>query len=220
MKRSVLFLLVFAMAVTSCKKSKDDVSNPESRDSYQPVTTGSFWKYKVSGGLFNYETTATATGKTTTINGINYNILTSTGGSSVGEGYYGYKDGKYYTRVAGVSPNTGASFDLNMLYLNENAKPGDTWTNEAGQGNGFSAKTPGKLIAKGLKMTVAGKTYTDVIHTEVILQYVLPEIGVMNTGYYQYYIVKGVGIIKIEFRTEDIDEDPLSITELTDYQIK
>lgn len=220
MKRSVLFLLVFAMAVTSCKKSNDSVNNPESRDSFQPVTKDSYWKYKVTG-MFNFESSIKATGKSTVLNGINYSIMSATGGSVKADSYYGFRDGSYFTRVQGVEPNSGATFDLNMLYMKDNAKPGDKWTNDAGQGNGFAAKTPGEVIATGLTMTVAGKTYKDVVHTRVILQYILPEIGTVNSAYYDYYVVKGIGVIRVDVNTSsDPEFDPLSVSELVEYQIK
>jgi hypothetical protein len=57
------------------------------------------------------------------------------------------------------------------------------------------------VLEKGITMTVEGKPYTDVIHTRLDLSY---NVGGTPTpfGYYDYYLSKNVGIIKINYTYE------------------
>ncbi|WP_315816095.1 hypothetical protein [Paraflavitalea speifideaquila] len=47
-------------------------------------------------------------------------------------------------------------------------------------------------------MTVEGKSYKDVTHTQIELQYDIPGLGVLTFATYDYYIAKNIGIIKID----------------------
>ncbi len=92
-------------------------------------------------------------------------LLESNGGGTAGSAYYAVKGNNYYLRAAGSSPNSGASFDLTQLYLNDKEAAGFTWSFDGGHGNGFAAKIPGKIMERDLTMTVQGKSYKNVIHT-------------------------------------------------------
>ena len=122
---------------------------------------------------------------------------------------------------SGNSPNTGAAFDFTMLFLNDKEAVGYTWDFNGGQGGGFTAKIPGKIIGRGLSMTVAGKNYTNVIHTQLTLAYEVPVIGSTDFMIYDYYVAKGVGIIKVDSETPPgIPVAVTSVVELQDYSIK
>jgi hypothetical protein len=224
MKRIFYTLLVLSVAATSCQKDISGEIPDEAgagNDSYQPTSKGSYWKYKQTG-IFAGEYDMVSTGQTQTIDGIVYTSFTNGAGGAAAQMLLGKKGSNYYLRVAGNSPNTGAPFDLTQLYTNETEAVGYTWDFLAGHGNGFTAKTPGKVLEKGITLTVQGKTYKDVIHTQIKLQYQMPSpIGLIETFTYDYYVAKGVGMIKI-----DSQGDPLwgagvsSESELIEYSIK
>lgn len=228
MKRLSLLLLVTAWFVTGCQKEVS-IDNPgnnggggnNGKDTYQPMSKGSYWKVRTTGP-FNGEYMMTATDEKRTVNGIDFTVFKNTSPQTQTlDGLWGIKDHNYYTLVKGVSPNTGAPFDLNFRYLNDTASVGFTWEHDAGQGNGFAAKTPGVILEKGITMTVEGKTYKDVIHTRLEMQYEIPPFGMLIAGTYDYYIAKNIGVIRV-----DTELDPVfgggvkAVSSLYEYSIK
>lgn len=220
MKSSILSLLVILVLATGCKKDKDEEPGGVPKgDSYQPLTQGSFWKYKQTG-LFAGEYTLTATGTKKTVDGIEYVLMESSGSGQSSSAYYGVKDNNYYLRVVGTSPG-GLPFDLTQLYLNDKEAAGYTWPFAAGHGNDFAAFAPGKIIERDLTMTVQGKSYTNVIHTQVKLSYEIPEFGTMGGMIYDYYMAKGVGVIRSEATVDSEFAPPGSaVAELVQFNIK
>lgn len=226
MKRILYTLLVLSVATTSCQKDisseiEDGTGTQAGKDSYQPVNKGSYWKYKQTG-IFAGEYEMVSTGQTQTIDGILYTSFTDGSGGTAGQMMLGKKGSNYYLRAAGNSPNTGAPYDLTQLYLNETEAVGFTWDFLGGHGNGFTARTPGKILEKGISLTVQGKTYTDVIHTQIKLQYVMPApIGQIEAITYEYYVAKGVGMIRIESAGDPVWTGGItSVSELVEYSIK
>jgi hypothetical protein len=189
---------------------------------YQPFSKNSYWKYRQTGTLAG-EQTITSTGQNRTVNGILCGVFNSTSTLTPGttEGFFGVKDHNYYTVLKGASPNTGAIIDVNFLYLNDTASVGYTWGNAAGTGNGFKAFTPGEIIEKGITITVEGKSYKDVTHTRVDLQYEIPGFGVFTFATYDYYVAKNIGIIKVDTKGDDMWASGLaSEMNLIEYSIK
>lgn len=239
MRISLINLLAITIIMASCGKEASFEANTGGNggngngggnnggsqggsDSYQPTTANSYWHYKETGDVIA-ESTVTATGQKSTINGIDYYVFNTTSPQQPGtmQSYMGVKDHNYYNLAAGS--NAGVSFDLNFLYLNDAEAVGYTWDNNAGQGNGFTASTPGKIMEKGISLTVNGKTYTNVIHTQGNLIYVIPGFGSLNSATYDYYVAKGVGIIRVLSAVGDatITGTTLhSTTDLIDYSIK
>lgn len=239
MKRIILCCFVIASLATGCGKEISVETNgsgtgngngsgtggggtTSGQDTYQPFTKNSYWKYKLTGS-FPGETTITCTGQSRTVNGLPSIVFTSTSTITPGtaEGFFAIKDHNYYTIQKGVSPNTGASFDINFLYLNDTASVGYNWNYKAGQGNGFTAYLDGTIIEKGITMTVEGKTYTGVIHTEIELQYDIPMVGILTFATYDYYVAKNIGIIKLDAEGNPIlSPGTSSEMNLIDYSIK
>jgi hypothetical protein len=225
-KLHLLLLSALCVFMISCQQEIDDVltnppgngnnnnnnnNNNTSGGLYQPLTAGTWWKYKdsASGNL----TTNTATSVTKTLNNINYRAITAGNGDTA---YYGVKGPGYYFRAAGLSPS-GLPFDLTFNYLNDTASVGYSWQYNAGQGNGFTAITNTKIIEKGITMTVEGKTYTDVIHTFLVLSY---DMGGTPSPYgeYDFFIAKIVGIIKS--RADLASGLFISCTNLVDHHVQ
>ena len=229
MKKIIPALILFSLFISGCQKeiSGDIDSNtatnpPASSDVYLPVSKDSYWKYQVTNPGGSITTgTLTSTGQQQTFNGIAYNVFANSPSTAGFENtYMAVKDHKYYSMTKGVSPNTGAPFDLTFLYLNDTASVGYQWNYDAGQGNGFAAKTPGSIVEKNINITVLGKQYTGVIHSRFNLQYVLPGVGTTDYGSYDYYVAKNIGIVKIVFNTSPLFGSIQSVTELMEYSIK
>jgi hypothetical protein len=186
-------------------------------DSYYPLTKDSWWKYKDS--LSGTVTDGKAINRTKTINGIVYTAIVPVTAPATDTSWFAAPRPNYYISQKGVSPS-GNAFDITFHYLNDTASVGYNWQYNAGQGNGFIAYIKTTIMEKNISITVAGKNYTNVIHTRLDLSYdVLGTL--MDFGSYDYYIAKGIGIVKI--RTElTMFGMPLLQTsaDLLDYQIK
>lgn len=191
-------------------------SNPS--NSYQPLTAGTWWKYtdSASGNI----TTVTVTNLTKTINSIVYNKIVNTTNSQTDTTYYASPQPNYYMTARGQSPNTGAPYDLTFHYLNDTASIGRSWNDNAGQGNGFTATTQTTMMEKNITVTIAGKTYTNVIHTQMALSYDLGLGGPMDFGTYDFYFAKGIGIIRIRANLGAFGFSIPSCSDLTDYHIQ
>lgn len=227
MKKVLLGLLAVALFATSCKKEKSiepNVPGGSGSDggNYQPSSKNSYWKYKVTGSV-NYETTNTSTGQARTINGITgigFNS-TSTAQPGTSEGVFAIKDHVYSLVQKGTSPNSGASFDLSFPYLNDTASVGYSWRHNGGQANGLQAIFDCKVIEKGISVTVEGKTYKDVIHTEVELLYNMPGFGEISFMIYDFYVARNVGIVQILSEGDPMWGQGLKTSSsLIEYQIK
>lgn len=147
------------------------------------------------------------TGETETIGGFlcyKYNYATDEGSRP---GYY-YHGNDIYLSISNSPPSV---YDLDP-YLKDNFQIGKTWETPL-YGNNISV---GRIVEKDIKRTVNGKSFTDVIHTQLLSQY--PEAGVTFKTFQttDYYIAKGVGLIEVNNTTPDGPE----ITLLKEYSIK
>lgn len=235
MRITLINLLAIAMIMAGCSKEASFEINTGGNtggngnggsqggsDSYQPTSANSYWHYKETGDITD-ESTVTATGQKSTINGIDYYIFNTTSQQTTGpyQSYMGVKDHNYYN--LGQGSQQGVTFSLNFLYLNDTASVGYTWNNNAGQGNGFTAHTPGKIMERGISLTVNGKTFNNVIHTQGNLVYDIPGLGTLNSATYDYYVAKGVGIIRVIAAVGDASITGATVhstTDLVDYSIK
>lgn len=230
MRFLTLLFIALSIIVSGCQKEissgvdNNNGTNPPSTVSevYLPVSKDSYWKYKVTNpGGATSTITVTSTGQQQTYDGIAYHLFANSPSTAGNENsFMAVKDHKYYTRAKGVSPNTGAPFDLTFLFSNDTATVGYQWNFDAGQGNGFAAKAPGSIVEKNISLTVLGKQYTNVIHSRFNIQYVLPVLGTTDYGTYDYYLAKNIGIVKIEFITPPLFGSIQSVTELIEYSIK
>ena len=219
-KMRLAAVALLALLFVSCQQEVDpDLitntgNNGNTADSYQPLTVSSFWKYKDSAsGAFSTMTVTTAN---KSIDGRTYAgvLATNTGGQSDSVWMASPKPNYYYL-AKGFSPNTGAPYDLLFHYLNDTAAVGYNWNYAAGHGNGFAADVTTTIVEKGLTVTIAGKTYTNVIHTNLELAYDITG----PIGFYDFYIAKGVGIIRIRAELDTFGFIYTSCSDLVDYDI-
>lgn len=225
MKR-LLILVTVVLALASCQKEKS-IEIPSgggtpgggggstTSDTYQPVTKGSFWKYKDSA-LTGLVTVLTATGNQKTIGGKTYHVFAGeTTGQPVFEQYFYVNKPQYGMRI---ELNTGGATTLEFLHLDDTASIGYTWTDNMLPVNGLAARFVGSIMERNISKTVAGKNFTNVIHTQLNLEYEIPVLGWTNFAVYDYYIAKGVGIIRIE--TFSGIAGVRTVSDLIDYSIK
>ena len=102
---------------------------------------------------------------------------------------------------------------------NDSKAVGDTWTTtptDNGTISGFPARTVNTIKEKGITKVVNGKTFTDVIHTQVDLQYNLGS-GFTSTALYDFYLAKGVGMIETD---TSVSGNIYEKETITDYSIK
>ena len=225
MKR-VFLLLAVVFVIASCQKevSFDDPSNGggggggTTPDTYQPVTKDSYWKYKDSA-FTGQVTLMTATGQTQTISGKLYHVIKSeTTGQPPATGYFYASKPWYGLRM---DANNGIATTIEFVHLNDTASVGFTWGNTMPPVNGLNAKVNSTLTERNITKTVAGKSYSNVIHTTLILEYELPIFGWTPFATYEYYTAKGIGIIRIESDLSFMGQTAVrTVSDLIEYSIK
>lgn len=219
MKKTIFTLAAIAtLFLGACKKDNDDNNPGGGNDSYQPLTAGSVWKYRNTsfGEGAEVDTSInTLTGATKTINGKKFHVLNSVTGDETSEGYIGV-NGSVYSMYY----EAGLDQAVELTYLNDNKKAGESWTEDFVVKDGeeeFTIKIKSTIVEKGGSKNILDKNYKDVVHSKVELQ--LPDgEGEWHTlSQLDFYAAKGVGIIGIY--TKFGDED-VSKSELFNYTIK
>ena len=203
------------MLIAGCSK-KNNPGPSASSNSYLPVSSGSTWTYNDVVGGNASQLTITMTGATSTIAGKTYYAGTSassTRGTSTG---YFYAANHSYSFRA-TSATAGITIELQMG--NDEQNVGYTWTTtptDNGTINGVSAKTVNTIKEKNITKVVNGKTFNNVIHTQVDLQYDLGT-GFQSVAVYDIYLAKGVGMIEND---TSISGSPYEVETITGYTIK
>jgi hypothetical protein len=223
------FLLMAVGALVSCQKEINPLEEENNNEpgtgapvptgsSYMPYSKGSSWTYQDSA-VTNFKTVMVATDVSKTIAGISYKQYDVVEGINDVPVYYGNIKNDYYMLLEAGAAN-GATIDINMLFLNDKESVGYTWTKDAGTANGFPARIKGKISAKGITKTWVGKTYKDIIHTSVDLEYNLMG-NWMPMGTYQFYCAKGIGLVKTDYSLSMLGQTYTSTASyLVDYTIK
>lgn len=215
-KTILLFLLSFIFTgLISCKKDVSPNTPPTDTaapGAYLPLTKDTYWRYS-NTGFTNDTSVVTMLGITNVIDGITYEAALSETNSEKDTAYYAVKGHDYY-----AAANVEGHF-ISMLILNDSLNVNGTWTVDfitntlPGRGNG-------KIIEKGISLTVNGNTYQNVIHTSYVLQF-----SFLNTyidiAYYDFYFAKDIGIIRIDSKTStDGSNFREGNTSIIDYRIK
>jgi hypothetical protein len=221
---ALLFVLSSSLIISCQKEISPDIITQTGGNtggngntpSYLPTTTGSWWKYKdsTSGTL----STSTIANRTKTINSIVYKAMMNNV-SATDTGWVASPQPNYYIYEKGVSPNTGASYDMLFHYLNDTVSVGSHWNYVAGQGNGFSASIQTTVVERNITMTVAGKSYKNVIHTALVLTYDIFGTS-MDAMQYDYFTAQGVGIIKVRSTGLTLLSGFQACSDLVDYSVK
>jgi hypothetical protein len=218
-------LILSSFCFFSCQKEVDfdDPSQPggnpntDSRNSYHPVTIGSTWTFKDTAT--GTQTTGIMVNVVKTINSVLYTAYTGSSGSTKDTAWIASPQPNYFMAAKGVSPNNGAAYELLFHYLNDTASVGYNWQYSAGQGNGFNAYIKTTIVERNKTMTVEGKTYNNVIHTNLLFSYNIFG-DILEFASYDYFIAKGVGIIKVRTEINNFGISLKACTNLLAYSIK
>ncbi len=222
-KLALIPVVAILFFVTGCSKSGSSPSPTPTNTDYQPNTTNSTWKYTDSSSKST--STLTSTGNTKVIGGVTYFIFNSTSDSSGTSQTYISKQNGFYDNIGFIYDN-GASANIIFRYLNDQLAIGDKWTTNGGSISENNINIPitikGTIKEKGISKKVSGTTFTDVIHTQVVMYYdytsIDPNVGLMNFATYDVYAAKGVGIIRIEANIASAGF--YAVNNLTSYSIK
>lgn len=164
MKKIVLGCFCLTMLTISCKKNKVGDGNT----SYMTTTAGTTWNYEKLDNAASTNTpyTLTSTSTDSTINARVYHVFTNTDANGSTSEYYNVSGSDYYqyTSLSAQLP------PLELKYLVDNIGTGTTWTQplavsqtQSGITLNFNATLKYSIEEKGGSVTVAGKTYNNVI---------------------------------------------------------
>jgi hypothetical protein len=223
MKNKFLTLIaISALFFTACKTESVTPTDGAEKGDYQSFTSGSAWTYR----------TTTHIPGTNGQNDVETSVITMTSGiyymdnkifhkaTSVTDNdpnkvpvYYGLNDNVYSMRE--VDETTGEQFTL--PYLNADLAAGANWTTIASiPGSATQVQLKTTIIDKAIIKTVLGKTYPNVIHSQVDVQYKINNVF-QTTLTYDFYVAKSVGMIGIYIKTPAAE---LAATELVSSSIK
>jgi len=167
MKIKIIFPLLLAVTsiLSSCKKADEPTpssttTNPTANGgSYFPTTTNNIWNYHSDNG--NYS--ATSTGNTQQHNNNSYHVLAETTASSTTPTYgYIYQDGNKYYTYSTVGTST-----LELKLIDLDLPLGNTWVTNFASNIYTDVTYTFKVSGTGLKRTVNGIQYTDVISIQL-----------------------------------------------------
>lgn len=223
--RKIVLHLCAALAVfglVSCQKEVDNILAPTPVNlapsaNYQPLTANSYWKYKDS--LTGMVTQSTMLNTTKLINNRLYHASLPTMGGRTDTSWLAVDGPNYFAYADATAMSTGAPVKLLFHYLNDTASVGYNWHYDAGHVNGFPASVKTTLMERGITHTVEGKTYKDVIRTRLELHYDIMG-TVMKVATYDYYVAKGVGIVRIRTFIDGAGMNFTSSGNLLEYQVK
>lgn len=213
------YLIIFLAVVTCCYVScKKDTGNgaPPSANSYMPVTAGSTWTYLFSEQGSNDTLTVKMTGATSTQNGhIYYNATTQSKKGGASTLYFTQYNHLFITR----NLNYYANETLELQLYNDTASVNQPWTylvTDDGKINGVPARAISTMGPINETKTFAGKTYNNVVHVMVEVQYDVGS-GYRTSLLYDYYLAKGIGILGYNLRALN---DFVELEGILSYDVK
>lgn len=198
MRKYLLFILaITGVCLAGCKKDVQVAPGngaPPSADSYMPVTSGSSWTYFIQTSYSKDTVTVQMNNSNASLNGKNYFTANAHSTDGAANGIYFYeKNHVYATR----NFNAYANAVLELQLYNDTASINHSWTSipaDGGAINNIPVRAISTIEQKGETKQFAGKTYTNVVHVEIDIQYDLGS-GYETTYVYDYYLAKGIGIL-------------------------
>jgi hypothetical protein len=192
-------LSVFAVFIFCCFGCKKEANKSPANGEYLPLTDGFTWKYDYASDGGSTDTLIVKmTGGTTVINSKTYYNAASTYKQGTSLGYFYAGNHTYATRT---TDNGAGSIELQLL--NDTASVGYTWVaspTDNGMVGAYPAQTVNTIKEKNITRTLNGITFTNVIHTQVQLQYNFGA-GFETTITYDFYLAKGIGLIENDANT-------------------
>jgi hypothetical protein len=201
MKRFLLFILAIAgVCIAGCKKDAPPGNGaPPAADSYMPVTAGSSWVYFVNTSSSIDTVTVKMNTSNVTTNGKTYYTANATSKQNGLVGIYFYEQNHIY---ATRNFNIYANAILELQLYNDTATINHSWISypsDNGNINNIQVRAISTIEQKGETKVFANNTYTNVVHTEIDIQYDYGS-GYQTAYIYDYYLAKGIGILGYNFR--------------------
>lgn len=196
MKKYLLIILpLIALCYAGCKKDAPKGNGaPPAADSFLPVTAGSSWTYFIHTKYSSDTVTVKMSANNVTMNGKKYYTAIANSERFGSSGIYFYEANHVY---AIYDFNNYANAILELQLYNDTATINHGWISsptDNGKVGNTPIRTVSTIVDKNGTKVFSGKTYTNVIHTTVDVQYDLGA-GYESTYVYEYYLVKGIGII-------------------------
>jgi hypothetical protein len=201
MKKRNLFIIIPLLAVCffSCKKSASNKAAASTSDSYLPVTSGTTLTYNDVIGTATATIAVKMTGATSVINGKTYYTATGTSAAKGNSTAYYYAANHFYSLRALTSDG---STTVELQLGNDNEPVGYSWITrptDNGTVMGLAAQTINTIEDVNITKVVNGKTYTNVIHNQVNLEYDYADgNGFQSIAVYDFYLAKGIGQIETD----------------------
>ena len=222
-----LFLATFIISITACTKeiNSDSLpvnansvqSNAIAADTYLPLTTGTFWKYKINTETGSDASTLTVLNMQKKFNGKNYTAIKAVTNQKPDTVYYNQTQHNYYL-YSNEGNDDASNMHVELLFLKDDVNAGSSWTASAGSANGVSLQCYGKIIEKNMTLTIGDTAYKNVIHSYVEIRKPVFFFYIV-VDKQNFYVAKNVGIIK-NASMQLLPETSSSTTSILDYKIK
>ena len=214
MNKNILIALPLLFLFAACSKEKSKPEAPPGKLIYLNKTVGSSWKYhevNASGATAKQsDYTLISSGSDTTVNGKTYHIYNM----SYGLNRYLNVQGNEYFEYDTV-PGGGTDKIFDRLYLKTEAPGGTNWSQDVTlsvQGIQIPVKVSNTIDEIGLKKTVNGTTYDNVIHVSTKITSALIPAASLITNIHSYY-APGYGLVE---NTTKLNLDYLGMIEKVD----
>jgi hypothetical protein len=195
---AILIVASFIFMADSCTKEYSVETPVDSGTvivpdtTYQPLESGSYWVYQDSAS--GTTDTLRATDSTLIINNKTYTVFHVSASGQTADEDFSITSHNYYSYGSFGNDLT----NVELLYLNDTASVGYTWEVSAGTINGYPAQVQGEILDTGLTVTMGSNTFSRVILTQISIAYNVGSGFQTPYAIYDYYVAKGIGIIKIE----------------------
>lgn len=230
MKNYFYYSLIALMCVfTSCSKSNN--APDDSTPGEGGYVSGSYWPFAIGNAwyLVNPEdaedTYDYIINKSVTYEGKAYFQVKPIASGDDMNVAGGFREDKgvfttYHAATSMAGVNTSAGILTN---INTNLKPGEVWKDEmtlqvTGVATGtIKYKNEGKIVEKLNTVVVNGKTYKDVIKTELKQTILQSLTGITYKITYEQWLAKGIGLI---YDKTTYDDSDVTTYELRNYTVK
>lgn len=215
---TLLFVTLITGLFTNCKSGNGSLS-----DSYQPVTAGSTWTYKIEmqGAASPEEVTTTIDNETQTYEGRKYYRAKTTFklNDSITYNWLATSADRYYQRTIKPGAKFGDRANEELLYLDATKPVGANWERAADSLSvmkmGANMSAIAQVVEKDVSKTVNGIVFNHVIHSRRTVTMKLNMGMDLNMGNdadtsafnlnnmsqtitADYYLAKGIGMIEMD----------------------
>ncbi len=198
-----------------CTKQQIDFTAPVLTGDYFPTTTNSTWSnmYEGPSGDTSYQL---SNGKSLLVNGFTYSEFFYSDSKYGDDTFYFRKSNPVanYYQYFKSTPTFDNQVPFEILFLKDNVAAGTTWTagTVTGTSSGTSIKLQfnGTLLEKVASVSVAGKTYRDIIKVRMSVLASIGGLPLVENSRIERWFAKGIGVIK------ELQYDAPPFTQTTD----